>query len=202
MSDDPTPPETGFDTIRITKADGCVWEYQVRDLKLEFIGVPEGHRVAGEPIGELELTAGRVFGSAACDRDPRPPAPFDHVTLKVADLAASRAFYLAALGPLGFEAKVEFPGVAGLGATGPCLWLAQEPDAATANLHACFRADDRAQVDAFHAAALVAGAACNGPPGLRAQYHPGYYAAFVIDPDGNNLEVVFHGPPAAAGGDL
>lgn len=99
----------------------------------------------------------------------------DHVTVGVRDLARSRDFYLAALAPLGF------------GEIGP--WSAD-------NTAVAFAAEDRDQVDAFHAAALAAGGRDNGAPGPRAEYSPGYYGAFVLDPDGHNVEAVFHDPDA------
>jgi catechol 2,3-dioxygenase-like lactoylglutathione lyase family enzyme len=115
----------------------------------------------------------------------------DHIKLHVADAARSRAFYEQALAPLGYRVVLEpAPGVVGMGTRAPDLWLAQSGSPTVA--HVALRADDREAVDAFHAAALAAGGRDNGPPGLRPQYHPGYYGAFVIDPDGNNLEAVHH----------
>lgn len=115
----------------------------------------------------------------------------DHIKLHVADAARSKAFYEQALAPLGYKVIMEpAPGVVGMGTRFPDFWLAQS-DAPTV-AHVALRADDQAAVDAFHAAALAAGGRDNGPPGLRPQYHPGYYGAFVIDPDGNNLEAVHH----------
>jgi catechol 2,3-dioxygenase-like lactoylglutathione lyase family enzyme len=115
------------------------------------------------------------------------------VGLAVSDLAAARAFYVAALEPLGFGVVMEFPGVIALGLAGqPELWMHQ--GAPSAPIHIAFHAADRARVDAFHAAALAAGGTDNGAPGLRPQYHPGYYGAYVLDPDGNNVEAVHHGP--------
>jgi catechol 2,3-dioxygenase-like lactoylglutathione lyase family enzyme len=112
----------------------------------------------------------------------------DHLTLRVADYAKSKAFFLAALKPLGYEAVMEFEGFCGLGEGGkPDFWLAagkQEP------AHIAFLAKNHAAVDAFHAAALKAGAKDNGAPGPREAYHPSFYGAFVIDPDGHNLEAV------------
>jgi catechol 2,3-dioxygenase-like lactoylglutathione lyase family enzyme len=119
----------------------------------------------------------------------------DHIQLVVADLAASRRFYeplFAVLGiPLGGSADTHF-------------WYDEffvstpdSPEAAgklTGRHHLAFQARDRATVDAFHEAGLAAGGRDNGAPGLRANYHPGYYAAFLLDPDGNNIEAVFHGP--------
>ena len=87
------------------------------------------------------------------------------------------------------------PGVVGLGADRPDLWLQPaEPGAAPTACHVCVRAASRELVDAFHAAALAAGGRDNGGPGPRPQYHPTYYGAFVHDPDGNNLEAVCHDP--------
>ena len=121
----------------------------------------------------------------------------DHIQLVVADLPASRRFYDAVLGvvgiPLGGEAGSHF-------------WYDElfvstpdGPEAAgklTGRHHLAFQAKDRATVDAFHQAGLAAGGRDNGAPGERAQYHPGYYAAFLLDPDGNNIEAVHHGEAA------
>lgn len=118
----------------------------------------------------------------------------DHVSLRVQDFPRALAFYKAALAPIGYAVAMEYPGGAGLGEPGkPDLWIAvtdQQPHPT----HLAFRTS-RARVDAFHAAALAAGGTDNGPPGLRADYHPHYYAAFVRDPEGNNIEVVCHDPP-------
>jgi catechol 2,3-dioxygenase-like lactoylglutathione lyase family enzyme len=124
-----------------------------------------------------------------------PSHVLDHVGLAVTDLAAARAFYAAALEPLGFGVVMEFPGVMALGLPQkPELWMHQ--GAPSAPVHIALHAADRARVDAFHAAALAAGGTDNGAPGLRPQYNPGYYAAYVKDADGNNIEAVHHGPPA------
>ena len=116
----------------------------------------------------------------------------DHVKLHVADATRSNAFYEQALAPLGYRVVLEpVPGiVVGMGTRFPDFWIAQS-DAPTV-AHVALRADDRGAVDAFHAAALQAGGSDNGAPGLRPQYHPGYYGAFVLDPDGNNVEAVHH----------
>lgn len=128
----------------------------------------------------------------------------DHVTLLVRDFDASLAFYTAALAPLGYEVvmllsreqipQLEVERSAGLGVKGkPDLWL--RPDAGPIRpTHIALRAPSRAAVDAFHAAALAAGAEDHGAPGLRPHYHPNYYGAFVLDPDGYNVEAVTHGP--------
>ncbi len=115
----------------------------------------------------------------------------DHIKLHVADAQRSRAFYEAALEPLGYRVIMQpAPGVVGMGTKFPDLWLAQSDTPTVA--HVALRAVDRAAVDAFHAAALAAGGTDNGAPGLRPQYHPGYYGAFALDPDGNNVEAVHH----------
>jgi catechol 2,3-dioxygenase-like lactoylglutathione lyase family enzyme len=122
----------------------------------------------------------------------------DHFTLKVRDVAVSKPFYAKALAPLGYVIAMEFEGGCGMGPKGkPDLWLHQDPDNVRP-MHFAFHAEDRKLVDAFHAAALAAGAKDNGPPGLRLDYHPNYYAAFVHDPDGHNVEAVCHAPPVAA----
>ncbi len=117
----------------------------------------------------------------------------DHLKLFVADPAASRAFYEAALKPLGYRVMLEpAPGVVGMGADRPDFWLAPA-DGPTTFSHVCFRADSEEQVKRFHAAALAAGATDNGQPGPRPHYHQNYYGAFALDPDGNNVEAVYHG---------
>ena len=106
------------------------------------------------------------------------------------------AFYKAALAPIGYTVAMEFPSAAGLGEGGKInLWMAVT-DKPLRPLHIAFRSN-RQRVDAFHAAALAAGGTDNGPPGVRTDYHPHYYAAYVIDPEGNNVEVVCHDPPGA-----
>ena len=123
---------------------------------------------------------------------------FDHVKFGVSDLPASKAFYLKALEPLGIALAGEGPPAYGLelvtqARASLCLF---QTDEKPAHLHLAFAADTRAQVDAFYRAALAAGARDNGPPGLRPRYHANYYAAFVIGPDGHNIEVVCHEPEA------
>jgi catechol 2,3-dioxygenase-like lactoylglutathione lyase family enzyme len=120
----------------------------------------------------------------------------DHLTLQVRDLEASRRFYEAALAP--WESRVvEGDGEIAFGPSGSedVAIAAGEP---SAPIHLAFRARDRATVDRFYEAALKAGGRDNGAPGERPQYHPGYYAAYVLDPDGNNVEAVYHDRSEAA----
>ena len=120
----------------------------------------------------------------------------DHVTVRVQDFSRLLEFYKAALAPLRYEVVMQFEGVAGLGADGkPDLWLMQTDQPPTPTHVAV--AGERDLIDAFHAAALEAGGSDNGGPGLRSDYHPHYYAAFVRDPEGNNIEVVCHADPEA-----
>jgi catechol 2,3-dioxygenase-like lactoylglutathione lyase family enzyme len=122
----------------------------------------------------------------------------DHITVKVADYARSKPFYAGALKPLGYAVQMEFGAGAGLGVPGkPDLWLFQDPENVRP-MHFAFHTGDRRAVDAFYAAALAAGGRDNGAPGIRKDYHPNYYAAFVYDPDGHNVEVVCHDAPGAA----
>jgi catechol 2,3-dioxygenase-like lactoylglutathione lyase family enzyme len=110
----------------------------------------------------------------------------------VSDLERSRGFYAQALEPLGYRVLMEpAPVVVGLGADRPDFWLELRPESVT-TAHICFRAESPEVVDAFHRAALDAGGRDNGEPGLRPIYHPHYYGAFVLDPDGNNVEAVCH----------
>ncbi|HET7567037.1 MAG TPA: VOC family protein [Gaiellaceae bacterium] len=121
---------------------------------------------------------------------------FDHVGLNVGDYAASRAFYEQALAPLGYSIVMDFPEwrACGFGVESkPGFWISQREPVGT-GAHVAFHCEERAAVDAFHAAALAAGGADNGAPGVREHYHPSYYGAFVLDPDGNNVEAVCHRP--------
>jgi catechol 2,3-dioxygenase-like lactoylglutathione lyase family enzyme len=119
----------------------------------------------------------------------------DHAGLNVRDIAAARRFYEETLAPLGYTLAVDGGEYLGFRSADGELdfWLAQrgEPSAGT---HIAFRARDRAAVDAYHRAALAAGGTDNGAPGVRAEYHEHYYGAYVLDPAGNNVEAVCHGP--------
>ncbi|QRG09177.1 VOC family protein [Xanthobacter dioxanivorans] len=124
----------------------------------------------------------------------------DHVGISVRDVARSRAFYLAALAPLGYGIAMEVGedgkgghSNVGFGDGKPVFWIGIG-QTATGHMHIAFTAKDRASVDAFYRAALAAGGHDNGPPGLRPHYHPDYYGAFVFDPDGHNVEAVCHLP--------
>ena len=115
---------------------------------------------------------------------------YDHIGLKVKDIDASVRFYQAALAPLGHVLVSHDDSGAGFGPAGaPALWLYRAKGAGAA-AHVAFRAPERAAVDRFHADGLKAGGRDNGGPRLRADYGPSYYAAFLIDPDGNNVEAV------------
>jgi catechol 2,3-dioxygenase-like lactoylglutathione lyase family enzyme len=127
---------------------------------------------------------------------PDPEHVLDHVGVPVADIATARAFYEQALEPLGFSIVMEVAegAVLGIGLPrAPQVWISEGESGAP--VHLAFHAADRGRVDAFHAAALAAGGRDNGPPGVRAHYHPNYYAAYVLDPDGNNVEAVCHTAP-------
>ena len=116
---------------------------------------------------------------------------FDHIGLKVKDLGAAVKFYKAALAPLGLVVGFEDATSAGIGPKdAPALWLYADKHAKPQAIHVAFRATDHKQVDKFYAHGLEHGGRDNGKPGVRADYAPTYYAAFLYDPDGNNVEVV------------
>jgi len=117
----------------------------------------------------------------------------DHIGIQVTDLDASVAFYTRALAPLGYVLIMRFEQFAGFGIDGkPDFWIGVGTP--KDRIHVAIRAKGRAEVRAFHAAALAAGGTDNGPPGVREVYHPDYYGAFVHDPDGHNIEAVCHQP--------
>ncbi len=124
----------------------------------------------------------------------------DHTGINVANLALSKQFYESVLAPLGYLVRLEFESAVGYGAKilsnsddpGGDFWITKGDPFVPRN-HIAFRATNAAQVVAFYEAALAAGARDNGAPGLRPHYHESYFAAFVIDPDGYNIEAVFHG---------
>ena len=121
----------------------------------------------------------------------------DHCSVGVTDLERTRAVFDAALAPLDFGRVMDFADATGYRPPGkPCFWIAAPAGEAAPmpGLHIAFAAGSRDAVDRFHAAALTAGGADNGAPGLRPHYHPDYYAAFVTDPDGHHLEAVCHEP--------
>src|SRR5215207_8062808 len=122
----------------------------------------------------------------------------DHVGFAVADYARNKAFYEKALAPLGMVLLMEFSG-ASVGfrrndGGRPSFFIEADGEPVRGRLHVAFAAVDRAQVDAFHAAAVAAGGTDNGAPGPRPLYHADYYGAYVLDPDGNNIEAVCHDP--------
>ena len=127
----------------------------------------------------------------------------DHITFGVTDFARSTAFYDQAFAPLGITRLFDVPTkhtdgikVTGYGDERAWFWLTEER-ATTGMLHIALQAKSMAEVDAFYAAAIRAGGTDNGPPGLRPHYHADYYAAFVLDPDGHNIEAVCHTPDKA-----
>jgi catechol 2,3-dioxygenase-like lactoylglutathione lyase family enzyme len=119
---------------------------------------------------------------------------FDHIGLNVTNYGASRAFYERALAPLGYHVVMAFDEWKAIGfgqSDKPEFWVHEREPVGTGT-HVAFTCGDRATVDAVYAAAVGAGGRDNGPPGLRERYHPTYYAAFVLDPDDNNIEAVCH----------
>lgn len=118
----------------------------------------------------------------------------DHVGFPVRDLERTRAFYTTALAPLGIAVAMESPGAIGFGRAGkPQLWFGTGANPPS-GVHIAFTAANRADVRAFYDAAIAAGGKDKGAPGLRPHYHPNYYGAFVLDPDGHNIEAVCHFP--------
>jgi catechol 2,3-dioxygenase-like lactoylglutathione lyase family enzyme len=121
----------------------------------------------------------------------------DHIGLSVSDYGRSKAFYIKALEPLGYQMLIEVQGFAGFGLGkngGPIasFWIHEDKSKVVPGAHVAFAASDRKSVDAFYEAAIKAKGTDNGKPGLREMYHPHYYGAFVLDPDGYNIEAVCH----------
>jgi catechol 2,3-dioxygenase-like lactoylglutathione lyase family enzyme len=113
----------------------------------------------------------------------------DHFGIPVSDIARSKQFFVSAPSPLGYKAIFDLCHAVGMGSEAfPAFWIDQGQPGHKS--HIAFSASDRGVVDAFHRAALAAGGRDNGQPGIRADYHPNYYAAFLYNPDGNNIEVV------------
>jgi catechol 2,3-dioxygenase-like lactoylglutathione lyase family enzyme len=118
----------------------------------------------------------------------------DHTGINISNFEKSKEFYAHILAPLGYRLSSEFNGtMAGFGIDEPDFWIMQG-EVNTPRIHIAFRAQNRDMVRAFHTAALEVGGRDNGAPGLRNHYHPDYYAAFVLDPDGHNIEAVCHVP--------
>ncbi len=113
----------------------------------------------------------------------------DHVTLRVSDLQVSKRFYDQALASMGMKCLFDADGYCGYGDARPIFWIAQEEQ--TSKVHVAFAAKSEFEVHTFYEAAIAAGGIDNGKPGLRPEYHEKYYGAFVLDPDGNNIEAVF-----------
>jgi catechol 2,3-dioxygenase-like lactoylglutathione lyase family enzyme len=164
------------------------------------IGTAAGHTSDGEP-GPRPQYGGDYYGSFLLDPDGnsaeavhhstlRQGGWIDHLWIRVADVAAAKSFYETIAPHAGFRLRRETRERAQFaGESGSFSVVAGQP---TEHVHMAFAASDNATVDAFHRAATEAGYRDNGPPGERAVYHPGYYGAFVLDPDGNNIEVVNH----------
>jgi catechol 2,3-dioxygenase-like lactoylglutathione lyase family enzyme len=164
-------------------------------------GVEAGYRDDGAP-GERPQYTEDYYGAFLLDPDGnsaeavhhggvRSDGNVDHVWIRVADLAAARRFYATIAPVAGFRIGTDTPErVSFDGGSGTFSLV---PGEATENLHLAFAAPDHATVERFHATAVEAGFASNGGPGERPEYHAGYYAAFVLDPDGNNVELVDHG---------
>jgi catechol 2,3-dioxygenase-like lactoylglutathione lyase family enzyme len=119
----------------------------------------------------------------------------DHMNLPVSDIAKSRVFFSVALAPLGYKVIYDLGHAAGFGIEYPIFWIERERGTPPAKMHVAFAAPTRAVVNKFHAAAMEAGGRDNGAPGLRPPPYPrDYFAAFVLDPDGNNIEAVCRNP--------
>jgi catechol 2,3-dioxygenase-like lactoylglutathione lyase family enzyme len=167
-------------------------------------GIDAGYADDGEP-GPRRKYGDDYYGAFLRDPDgnsveamtheaERGPAQVDHLWIRVADAAASAAFYEAVAPHTGFARAHDEPGLTRFRGVGATFSVLEDPDAPrTEHVHLAFPAPDHATVDAFHAAGVAAGGRDHGTPGERAEYHEGYYGAFVLDPDGHNVEAVDHG---------
>ena len=183
--------EFGFDSGRPVARGRWKPVLQASGARVAEAPTPAYWTNGAEPI-RYGAPAPRASEAKTVEGGIRLWSMIDHISLNVSDAKASRAFYESALAPLGYRVLMEFEGMYGLGAqTGPDLWLV--PAESPTPVHLALTAESTQQVDDFHRAALAAGGADNGAPGERPHYHPGYYGAFVLDPDGHNLEAVFHG---------
>jgi len=186
-----------FTALAVERLEAAVFAWNPASMRvLEKSGFTrEGlHRSSVYKDGQLidSVMYARLRVAAA----PAPPehAMFDHVVFGVSDYAASKAFFLKALEPLGVTIVQEGPLGLEISADGKSSLCIGPTDEKPAHLHLAFVARNRRQVEDFHRAALAAGGKDNGAPGLRPRYHANYYAAFVIGPDGHNIEVVCHKP--------
>ncbi|KAL2787791.1 Glyoxalase/Bleomycin resistance protein/Dihydroxybiphenyl dioxygenase [Aspergillus germanicus] len=125
-----------------------------------------------------------------------PSSKIDHVGINAPteEFESLIEFYKKALAPLKYKELMRVPGAVGLGDEVPDFWISETKDQTKQNVHFAFTSNDRKTVDAFHEAAIAAGGSDNGKPGLRTEYHPNYYASFIVDPRGNNVEIVCHLP--------
>jgi catechol 2,3-dioxygenase-like lactoylglutathione lyase family enzyme len=163
------------------------------------VGTAAGYRDDGEP-GPRPQYSPEYYGSFLLDPDgnsaeavhheERRPGPIDHLWIRVADLSASKRFYELVSPQTGFQLRAETEDRAGFAGRGASFSIVHGTP--TKHAHMAFPVSENATVDEFHRKATEAGYRDNGPPGERSVYHPGYYGAFVLDPDGNNVEVVNH----------
>ena len=177
---------------RLTRGLHVAFRAPSRDAADAFLraGVDAGFREEG---GVLLDPDGNIVRAVHDDRpDPVPPGCIDHLRLRVADPDASERFYATIAPHAGIRRAEASSGRVRFTGAGFDLWLDGGEGPRTQHVHIAFGAGDDATVRAFHAAALAAGYEDNGGPGERAVYHPGYYGAFVLDPDGHNVEVVNH----------
>jgi catechol 2,3-dioxygenase-like lactoylglutathione lyase family enzyme len=158
---------------------------------------PSEERETAE-VGGFSARSSFLVTTGNTDSEGELMMTLDHVGFAVSDYQQSKTFYERALAPLGITLLMEFSGAAaGFGKVDgarPSFFIEAQGEPVRGRLHIALKAENRAQVDAFHAAALEAGGTDNGAPGVRAVYHPDYYGGYVLDPDGNNVEAVCHEP--------